>query len=212
MSQINVTCPLCSHQMVVPASLDGKQGKCPACQKMITVNASVPDPFQSGALPTPQFTQPPTPQFTQPPTPQFTQPPTQAQTTAAQAGSSGASSRFSSVYEKAKAAAIDNTNQKSVEGNARYPNLSKYLSIIDIVIKIGFWVLLVVYGLVVVSIIFQGLNLMVNFPGEGIGMIIGGVIAAPLLFLWLLFLRLVAYASSELLRVFMDIESNTRSS
>ena len=196
MSQINVTCPLCSHQMVVPASLDGKQGKCPACQKMITVNASVPDPFQSGALPTPQFTQPTT----------------QAQTTAAQAGSSGASSRFSSVYEKAKAAAIDNTNQKSVEGNARYPNLSKYLSIIDIVIKIGFWVLLVVYGLVVVSIIFQGLNLMVNFPGEGIGMIIGGVIAAPLLFLWLLFLRLVAYASSELLRVFMDIESNTRSS
>lgn len=204
MSQINVTCPLCSHQMVVPASLEGKQGKCPACQKMIMVNASVPDPFQSGALPTPQFTQPPTPQFTQPPT--------QAQTTATQAGSSGASSRFSSVYEKAKAAAIDNTNQKSVEGNARYPNLSKYLSIIDIVIKIGFWVLLVVYGLVVVSIIFQGLNLMVNFPGEGIGMIIGGVIAAPLLFLWLLFLRLVAYASSELLRVFMDIESNTRSS
>ncbi|MEL0096947.1 MAG: hypothetical protein VW875_13960 [Planctomycetaceae bacterium] len=171
---------------------------------MITVNASVPDPFQSGALPTPQFTQPPTPQFTQPPT--------QAQTTATKAGSSGASSRFSSVYEKAKAAAIDNTNQKSVEGNARYPNLSKYLSIIDIVIKIGFWVLLVVYGLVVVSIILQGLNLMVNFPAEGIGMIIGGVIAAPLLFLWLLFLRLVAYASSELLRVFMDIESNTRSS
>lgn len=46
MSQINFICPNCGHSAVLPASLVGKQGKCPGCQTIVTVtNTPAPSPM-----------------------------------------------------------------------------------------------------------------------------------------------------------------------
>lgn len=46
MSQINFICPNCRHATVLPASLVGKQGKCPGCQTVVTVtNTPAPMPL-----------------------------------------------------------------------------------------------------------------------------------------------------------------------
>jgi hypothetical protein len=37
MSTINFTCPHCSHTMEFPAAVEGKQGKCPSCNIVVTV-------------------------------------------------------------------------------------------------------------------------------------------------------------------------------
>ena len=39
---IQFTCPQCSHQMKLPSSTVGKQGKCPSCSTVITITASQP--------------------------------------------------------------------------------------------------------------------------------------------------------------------------
>jgi hypothetical protein len=39
---IQFTCPQCSHQMKLPSSTVGKQGKCPSCNAVVTITASQP--------------------------------------------------------------------------------------------------------------------------------------------------------------------------
>ena len=50
MSQINFICPHCGHSAVLPASLVGQQGKCPGCQKIVTVT-NTPPPMPMPAIP-----------------------------------------------------------------------------------------------------------------------------------------------------------------
>ena len=40
--KIQFTCPHCSHQMQLPSSTVGKQGKCPGCGEVVTITASQP--------------------------------------------------------------------------------------------------------------------------------------------------------------------------
>mgnify|MGYP001987066739 CR=1 FL=1 len=36
-AKIQFTCPQCSHQMNLPTSAEGKQGKCPGCGEVVTM-------------------------------------------------------------------------------------------------------------------------------------------------------------------------------
>ena len=69
---------------------------------------------------------------------------------------------------------------------------------------------LVLYSIALVVFFVKAITHLGSSTAEALGMIVGVIIAAPLVFLWLLFCRLSAYASSELIRVLMDIEANTR--
>tara|TARA_Y100001934_G_scaffold61190_1_gene75793 strand:+ start:202 stop:795 length:594 start_codon:yes stop_codon:yes gene_type:complete len=196
MAEINVSCPLCGHQMTLPAELNGQRGQCPNCNQAFLISGSpIGQPTGGLGQPLP------------PPLPSAS-----VQHTAGGPSDFGsaASAAFSTVFEKAKSAAIDSSNKKSVSGNARYPNLSKYLSIVDTVIKVCFWIALVLWSIALILVFVGGIMELGRDAGEGIGMILGAIIGAPLIFLWLLFCRLCGYASSELIRVLMDIEANTR--
>jgi hypothetical protein len=196
MAEINVSCPLCGHQMTLPAELNGQRGQCPKCNQAFLISGS------SIGQPTGGLGQPLPPPL----------PSASVQHTAGGPSDFGsaASAAFSTVFEKAKSAATDLSNKKSIDGNARYPNLSKYLSIVDTVIKACFWIALVLYSIALVVIFVKAITHLGSSTAEALGMIVGVIIAAPLVFLWLLFCRLCAYASSELIRVLMDIEANTR--
>ena len=196
MAEINVSCPLCGHQMTLPAELNGQRGQCPKCNQAFLISgSSIGQPTSGLGQPLP------------PPLPSAS-----VQNTAGGPSDFGsaASAAFSTVFEKAKSAAIDSSNKKSIDGNARYPNLSKYLGIVDTVIKVCFWIALVLYSIALVVIFVEAITDLGSNTVEALGMIVGLIIAAPLVFLWLLFCRLSAYASSELIRVLMDIEANTR--
>ena len=196
MAEINVSCPLCGHQMTLPAELNGQRGQCPKCNQAFLISGS------SIGQPTGGLGQPLPPPL----------PSASVQHTAGGPSDFGsaASAAFSTVFEKAKSAATDLSNKKSIDGNARYPNLSKYLSIVDTVIKACFCIALVLYSIALVVIFVEAITDLGSNTVEALGMIVGVIIAAPLVFLWLLFCRLSAYASSELIRVLMDIEANTR--
>ena len=196
MAEINVSCPLCGHQMTLPAELNGQRGQCPNCNQAFLISGSpIGQPTGGLGQPLP------------PPLPSAS-----VQNTAGGPSDFGsaASAAFSTVFEKAKSAAIDSSNKKSIDGNARYPNLSKYLSIVDTVIKVCFWIALVLYSIALVVGFVEAITMLGSQTGEALGAIVILIIAAPLMFLWLLFCRLCAYASSELIRVLMDIEANTR--
>ena len=80
MSTINFTCPHCSHRMEFPAAVEGKQGKCPSCNIVVTVaNNSLVDLASLQQQPIPKQPEPsPTgPVQQQSPIPQQVQPPTQ---------------------------------------------------------------------------------------------------------------------------------------
>jgi acetyl-CoA carboxylase beta subunit len=64
MSNINFTCPHCSHLMQLPAVLQDKQGKCPSCSSVVTISANAPanstiSPQQQ--IPQQQYSQQPLP-------------------------------------------------------------------------------------------------------------------------------------------------------
>ena len=106
-------------------------------------------------------------------------------------------------------------------GNERYPNLTNYLKVMDIVIRIVFMIGFIF--LIVGCIIYVGLGLFVivsaviNWEGNlletifmGVLTILGGILGGLINYLILIWCRLVALASLEMIRVFMDNEANTR--
>ena len=87
----------------------------------------------------------------------------------------------------------------------------------DILIRMFFIIGLVVLILaVVLSILLGGYTIIMavsrgySFVGAGVLQIIFAILGGALYYLALIWLRLVALASLELIRVFMDNESNTR--
>ena len=127
-------------------------------------------------------------------------------------------------------------------GNERYPNLTRYLAIMDILIRVFFIIGLVVLILAVAIAVISGLFLIASslsgwteewevteynwrtdqeetvvetyyHPStflEGLVAIGSGIVGGILGYLLLLWCRLVALASLEMIRVFVDNESNTR--
>jgi hypothetical protein len=54
-AKVQFTCPHCNHQMKLPSSTVGKQGKCPSCSAVITITASQPAGPSANQVPvTPQ--------------------------------------------------------------------------------------------------------------------------------------------------------------
>jgi hypothetical protein len=87
----------------------------------------------------------------------------------------------------------------------------------DILIRIFFIIALVLLILgVVLSILGGGYNIIsavnggFNYVWAGVLQIVFGILGGALYYLALIWLRLVALASLEMIRVFMDNESNTR--
>ena len=54
-------CPYCSHRMEIPARLDGKEGTCPGCNRMITLTLPSWQPGQNSQQAKGSFTPPPPP-------------------------------------------------------------------------------------------------------------------------------------------------------
>ena len=96
MAEINVSCPLCGHQMTLPAELNGQRGQCPKCNQAFLISGS------SIGQPTGGLGQPLPPPL----------PSASVQHTAGGPSDFGsaASAAFSTVFEKAKSAATDLSN------------------------------------------------------------------------------------------------------
>ena len=176
--------------MQLSETLVGQQGACPSCGQTITVQ---PSPTSPPVGPPPAGVPPFGP-------PVGSSPPEGFSNTVG----TTAKKLFGQVTDSLKP--MDSDSQ----GNIRYPNLSKYLALSETLIKIGFIVGLVLLLLGVVAGILAGVRTLLRDPVEGILIVVGSILggALYLLFLWLW--RLVALAMTELLRVFMDIEINTR--
>ena len=115
----------------------------------------------------------------------------------------------SRVIDLAKTAA-DASETPSRTSNNRYPNLSNYIRVMEKITTIGFWIqvailLIVGVGTIIASIL--GIFRIVDVhPFTMIAAIIGMPIGYLILVIW----RMVCNASTEAMRVFMDIEQNTR--
>jgi hypothetical protein len=178
--------------MQLSETLVGQQGKCPACGQIIIVQ-------RSGEIP---------PLGTPPLPSDSTAQPEISTTDAALAPTNTvggtAKKLFDQVTESLKP--WDSTSQ----GNNRYPHLSKYLAISEMLIKIAFIVGLIILILAVVLSILTGVRLLFRGPIQGIMVIVVSVIGGALYFLFLWLWRMMALAMTEFLRVIMDIELNTR--
>tara|TARA_Y100001934_G_C12215807_1_gene708326 strand:- start:245 stop:922 length:678 start_codon:yes stop_codon:yes gene_type:complete len=224
--------------MQLPATLVGKQGKCPACGQMTTIIAASGDQTNSGSIQQfpnlPPMSQQPAssqqfPQQSVPPqqfsgqaTPQQSNIGNQAKETFRLAGET-AKSIGGAIYDRAKKGAeaskksqfggFAGASSSQPVGNNRYPNLSKYLQILDAINRIGFTVCLALLIVVVVGVMVIGvLNVIFGWGVlEGVLMCVFAPILGVICYYMLIWARIVAYASSELIRVFMDTEKNTRS-
>ena len=236
MATIHFSCPHCSHSMQVPATIEGKRGKCPACGETAIITQSAPV-SPSDPLSVPGAPQPPE-----------INPGDRGQGSAIHPGpSAGTRTRRSSdsspkqLFSKVMGGLKPETSPLPV-GNPRYPNLTKYLAILEILIKILFYIGLIAIILLVAWMMLLGLWLMLTNPFgydeefqttewnsvtqkmedvtetyhidstflPGLGLFIGSPIGGLLYCLLLLWGRLVALAGVEIVRVFMDVESNTR--
>jgi len=223
--------------MQLPATLVGKQGKCPACGQMTKIIAASGDQTNSGSIQQfpnlPPMSQQPAssqqfPQQSVPPqqfsgqaTPQQSNIGNQAKETFRLAGET-AKSIGGAIYEQAKKGAeaskktqfggFAGAASSQPVGNDRYPNLSKYLQVVDIITRVGFKISLII---LVVVLCFGILGCIYNIVQGGFLAGVVGLLVVPILgviyYFLLIWLRIVALASSELIRVFMDTEKNTRS-
>ena len=187
--------------MQLPASVEGQQGHCPSCGVATVITATgnprvQPVPMTSSQQPAPQ-----SPQIT----PQYTN-------TLGPASRSNGESMFKKFF-----ASLSISGSGESAGLDRYPNLTKYLEIMDIVIRISFIIALVVLVIGILLGVGSGLILAVSAFGnrieyfwEGLGTMVGSIFGGVIYFFILLWFRLVAFASLELIRVFMDNEANTR--
>jgi hypothetical protein len=194
MSNINFQCPHCSHSMQLPASVEGQQGNCPSCG-VATVITSNPTPPVAAPL-----VQPVQPQY-----PQVTP------------DASNTQHSNTEPFVKNVLATVLGASSSEPTGNDRYPNLTKYLAVMDVTIRVLFIIALVLLILgVVLSILSGGYEIIsavsngITYVWRGVLQIVFGILGGALYYLALIWFRLVALASLELIRVFMDNEANTR--
>jgi hypothetical protein len=175
--------------MQLPASVEGQQGNCPSCG-VATVITSNPTPPVAAPL-----VQPVQPQY-----PQVTP------------DASNTQHSNTEPFVKNVLATVLGASSSEPTGNDRYPNLTKYLAVMDVTIRILFIIALVVLILGVIVSFGSGILLMVRGFAflEGSLTMVFSIIGGIIYFLFLLWFRLVALASLELIRVFMDNEANTR--
>jgi hypothetical protein len=93
----------------------------------------------------------------------------------------------------------------------RYPNLLRYIGIIEVLQKVFFWIAVVLgilYG--VAALLMGAYTIVTGDPLLGLGLIFGGAIGVALYMgiIWLGYIS--AMAGTEFLRVFIDVENNTR--
>ena len=93
----------------------------------------------------------------------------------------------------------------------RYPNLLRYIGIIEVLQKVFFWIAVVLGILYGVAVILMGAYTI--FTADmllGLGIIFGGAIGVALYMgiVWLGYIS--AMAGTVFLRVFIDVENNTR--
>jgi len=203
MNNINCTCPHCSHTMQLSETLVGQQGKCPSCGQTITVQQSLgASPLGASPLGTPPVGTPPLPPDSPAQPGISTKDAALALTSAA---GTTAKKLFGQVTDSLRP--MDSTS----DGNNRYPNLSKYLALSETLIKIVYIVSLVILILGVVGGILIGVfGIFQEGIVFGFIVILLSIIGGALYYLFLWLWRMMALAMTELLRVFMDIEINTR--
>ena len=169
MNTVRALCSHCGHEMQLPATFVGKQGKCPACGQLTKINAASSDQPNSGSIQ--QFPNLP-PMSQQPASPQqFPQqsvPPQQfsGQATSQQSNIGDQAARLAgetaetfksiggAIYDRAKKGAEASKKSQFLSaagasssqpvGNDRYPNLSKYLQVVDIITRVGFRIALII--------------------------------------------------------------------
>ena len=114
----------------------------------------------------------------------------------------------SQIFDVAKAAA-NASNTPSRTSNTRYPNLSAYIRFLEMLTTISFWIMVAILLIVGVSYpilsilgIFGPINLLVVLTQVCVGV--------PIAYLLLVIWRMVCNATTEAMRVFIDIEQNTR--
>lgn len=237
MNTIRALCSHCGHEMQLPATFVGKQGKCPACGQLTTINAASSDQPNSGSIQEfpnlpPMSQQPASPQqfpqqsvpsqqFSGQATPQQSNIGDQALETFKLAGET-AKTIGGAIYDRAKKGAEASKNSQFLSaagasstqpvGNDRYPNLSKYLQVVDIITRVGFRIALIILVVLICLGILGGILQIVNGGFlQGVVSLIVVPIAGVIYYFFLIWFRIVALASSELIRVFMDTEKNTRS-
>jgi hypothetical protein len=168
--------------MNLPSSAEGKQGKCPSCGQIITVHQVTGAP-EATPLASDPLASDPLYQAAQPVSTQ-------------------------KIFSQA-AQSLATTDSAS-HGNNRYPNLSNYLALTDILIKIFFIIGLVILALALVYGILQVLSLLFRDFLLGLAVLVGYIVAGALSFLCLWLWRMFSLAGTEFVRVIMDIERNTR--
>ena len=191
MNTIRALCSHCGHEMQLPATLAGKQGKCPACGQLIEIIAvtdsvemhspmqpPTPQPLPQQPAPAQTFTQnpPPAQPFPQQTLAQGSNVRDQAKETAKLAGAT-AKALGGMIYEQAKKGARASKKSKfggfsgakssQAVGNTRYPNLTKYLEIMEILIRVIFMINLVILAVCVIAGIGFGLYAMIVGIGRG---------------------------------------------
>ena len=187
--------------MQLAASAEGQQGNCPSCgvPTVITATGTPPDPIQA-------------PTLSQQPPPQYPQITPQSTNTLGPTSRSNGDSIVARFF-----ASLSITGSGDPVGDDRYPNLTKYLEIMDIVIRISFIIALVLLCIGMILGVGSGLLIAISAFGdrieyvyEGLGTMVGSILGGIIYFFVLLWCRLVAFASLEMIRVFMDNEANTR--
>lgn len=171
MNTIRALCSHCGHEMQLPATLVGKQGKCPACGQITTIALSKETPQQEIPPQTSPF--PPLPQqeippqtSPLPPLPQqgisqqaFPQPDPKLQAFTSGVGTSNHSGKkvknkkerkrwLGNIWEQIcvrgrfilgnEFGGIYGARSPLPLGNNRYPNLTKYLDIMDFLLRLIF--------------------------------------------------------------------------
>ena len=171
--------------MQLPASVEGQQGNCPSCGVATVITSN----------PTPPLVQPVQPQY-----PQVTP------------DASNTQHSNTEPFVKNVLATVLGASSSEPTGNDRYPNLTKYLAVMDVTIRILFIIALVILILAVILSFGSGILLLFQIHGfwEGSLTMVFSIIGGIIYFLFLLWFRLIALASLELIRVFMDNEANTR--
>ena len=176
MKSISVTCVNCGHNMSIPETLLGKQGKCPACGQITTIRASneiAQQDFSQQPLPQQPLPQQPLPQQPLP------QQPLPQQPFATPNIGAMAFTRAKSEENKRRVAKSKNVARTILDskfgglqgarshlsiGNDRYPNLTKYLAVLDILIRIIFMIGIVILLVALVVGMLAGLYLMISNP------------------------------------------------
>ena len=192
----NILCPHCDHETPVP-SLEqylNKNVKCPSCGQTFRVEpeseSESVEQEDDGAF-------------------DFESAPTRSQTPSRRK-SSRRSTRGSATRTKSPSLLAPLSYDPSASTSSRrYPNLMRYISIIEIIYQVVFWIGVCggILGM------FAGGYAVIQLAGEkadAVPMMISLIFGVPLYFLIIWLAYICAMAGTEFIRVVIDIENNTR--